>query len=369
MDGEFCALLHLALHWHGGQKIVLFNILANIPTFFTAPSLRIYLAFATTFEAMDAWFFQRETVLQVPGCTLLREDAEITPEKFVAQEGLHWGKRKRLINNKANKDNKTICMSNVLDPPEELATPNKSIRHWNLTLDQLPLIADDEDAPLAVTDNLMQRQYHLGHLSFLKLKQLALNGKIPKKLSKLKSPKCTGCLFGVMTKLPWCGKDSASSHKVFVATKRGETVSVDQMESTKVGFFAQVKGTLTKKRYKYCTMFVDHYSRLCFVHLQINNSADKTIFVKQAFEKFAAKHGARIQHYHFDSRHFSDNTFKQSCKASHQQLTFCGANAHFQNGISKHTIWDLLESAHKQLLHAHACWPVAVHFAFWPHQK
>jgi hypothetical protein len=34
----------------------------------------------------------------------------------------------------------------------------------------------------------MQWYYRLGRLSFQKLKQLALNGEIPKKLSKLKPP-------------------------------------------------------------------------------------------------------------------------------------------------------------------------------------
>jgi hypothetical protein len=82
----------------------------------------------------------------------------------------------------------------------------------------------------------MQWHYRLGHLSFQKLKQLTLNGKIPKKLSKLKPPKCACCLFGAMTKLPWRGKELASSHKVIVAAKPGETSSVAQMESTEVGF-------------------------------------------------------------------------------------------------------------------------------------
>jgi hypothetical protein len=49
-------------------------------------SLRRYQVFATTNEAMEAPFFQRKTVLQVPGSTLLREDTEIMPEGFVAGE-------------------------------------------------------------------------------------------------------------------------------------------------------------------------------------------------------------------------------------------------------------------------------------------
>jgi hypothetical protein len=62
-----------------------------------------------------------------------------------------------------------------------------------------------------------------------------------------------------MTKLPWRDKESASSPKVFVAAKPREIVSVDQMELTEVGFFAQLKRSLTKKQYRYCTVFVDHF--------------------------------------------------------------------------------------------------------------
>jgi hypothetical protein len=49
----------------------------------------------------------------------------------------------------------------------------------------------------------MRWHYRLGHLSFSKLKQLALNGEIPKTLAKVLPLKSTGCLFGAMTKLPW----------------------------------------------------------------------------------------------------------------------------------------------------------------------
>jgi hypothetical protein len=173
-------------------------------------------------------------------------------------------------------------------------------------------------------------------------------------MAKLTPPKCAGCLFGAMTKLPWCGKESKSSHKVFVATKPGETVSVDQTTLTEVAFFAQLKGSLTKKRHKCCTIFVDNYSHLRFVHLQIDDSAELTMAAKLAFKKYAAKHGVSIKHYHCNNERFANNAFKQSCKSNCQQLTFCGVNAHFQDGIVEHTIRNLSNSARKQLLHAHS---------------
>jgi hypothetical protein len=139
------------------------------------------------------------------------------------------------------------------------------------------------------------------------------------------------------------------------------------MTSTEVGFYAQMKGKLTKKQYRHATIFVDHYSRLRFVHLQVDNSSVETIAAKRAFESFAAKHSVKIQHYHCDNRLFSDNAFKQACHKQCQQLTFCDVNACFQNGIAKQAICNLSESMHKQLLHARARWPQAVHFALWPY--
>jgi hypothetical protein len=138
------------------------------------------------------------------------------------------------------------------------------------------------------------------------------------------------------------------------------------MTSTEVGFYAQMKGKLTKKHYKCATVFFDHFSRLRFVHLQLNNGLKKTLPTKLAFEQYMAEHGVKILHYHCNRR-FHDNAFQQACHKARQQLTFCGVNAHFQNGVAKQAIQDLLVSAQKQLLHARTRWQEAVHFALWPY--
>jgi hypothetical protein len=132
-----------------------------------------------------------------------------------------------------------------------------------------------------------------------------------------------------MMKLPWHGKESKATHQVFVATKPGECVSVNHMVSTHVGFFAQLKGALTKKRYKATSIFVDHFPRLCFVYLMQDLSSEESVKAKQAFEQFAAKHGVIICHYHCNNGRFADNAFKEACQQSNQQLTFCGVNSHF----------------------------------------
>jgi hypothetical protein len=88
---------------------------------------------------------------------------------------------------------------------------------------------------------------------------------------------------------------------------------------------------------------------------------------KGAFEHFAEQHGIRIIHYHCNNGHFADNAFKNSCSTKGQQLTFCGVNAHFKNGINEKAIRNLCKSTRKQLLHAQQRWPAAIYLDLWPY--
>jgi hypothetical protein len=154
-------------------------------------------------------------------------------------------------------------MVNLPLPQQE--EPLRVTRQVPLTFNPSPPTEEAKDVQLLAAKEqaeLMQWNHRLGHLTFPKLMQLTLNGKIPKKFAKVLPPKCAGCLFGTVTKLPWQGKETKANHKVFIVTKPGEYVSVDQMTSTEVGFFAQLKGKLTKKCYKCATVFVNHFSLL-----------------------------------------------------------------------------------------------------------
>jgi hypothetical protein len=157
-----------------------------------------------------------------------------------------------------------------------------------LAFDVNPELEDDKHVYLAAVDDqakLMRWHYHLGHLAFSKLKQLVLHDMILQRLAKVKPPACVGCLFGAMTKVPWKGQETP--FEVFVATRTGQCVSVNQMISMQVGFIAQLKGTLTKKRYTSATVIVDHYSRLKYVHLMTKLTSKETMEAKQAFKHFA----------------------------------------------------------------------------------
>ncbi|KAL7474267.1 hypothetical protein ACHAW6_000247 [Cyclotella cf. meneghiniana] len=118
---------------------------------------------------------------------------------------------------------------------------------------------------------------------------------------------------------------------------------------------------------KAATIFSDHYSCLCHIHITSSLTSKETIEVKQAFERFAADHGVCIKQYHVNNCCFADNAFKQHCSQQQQSITYCGINAHFQNGVAEREICDITEAARMMFLHVKVRWPVAVHLCSWPY--
>jgi hypothetical protein len=118
-------------------------------------------------------------------------------------------------------------------------------------------VIEEEDNKLAAQDiqaELLIWHHQLGHLSFQKLKLLALLKVIPSNLATAHPPKCAGCIYGALTKRPWRTKSLKGRNHLFTATKSGECVSIDQLESTTPGFIGQFKGALTKDRYRAATV-------------------------------------------------------------------------------------------------------------------
>jgi hypothetical protein len=279
------------------QQTIPYHPLTNTPSFRTAPALRFHRAFVALFEAAEAHYHQQKHVLQMPGQLHLNKE-------FTPKENVHADIPKKPITDSegATSNELTVQASNLSSEKGD-KKEKETTRMGPCTFDVNPKLEEDKHVYLAAVDNqakLMRWHYRLGHLSFAKLKQLALNGKIPRRLAKVKPPACAGCLFGAMTKVPWRGQET--SLEVFMATKVGQCVSVDQIISTQVGFIAQLKGTLTKKRYTAATVFVNHYSRLKYIHLMTKLTSKETMEAKQVFEHFSKQHGVHILHYHCDNR-------------------------------------------------------------------
>jgi hypothetical protein len=105
------------LNWHGGgKKTVPFNPSTDTPIFTTAPSSRAYHAFATTFEAFEAPYYQKETVMQYPHHNLMDDKPALAPEEFVAEENLNY---KKQVDEGVDSDDDTVKTSNLPAPPNE----------------------------------------------------------------------------------------------------------------------------------------------------------------------------------------------------------------------------------------------------------
>jgi hypothetical protein len=115
------------------------------------------------------------------------------------------------------------------------------------------------------------------------------------------------------------------------------------------------------------TVFVDQYSDYTYVHMHTRLTSEEAVQAKQAFESHLLTHGVKVQHYHADNGRFQDNLFKADCKEKNQESTFCGENAHFQNGRAEKKIRDLQDVTRTSLLHAIRKWPDAISINLWPY--
>ena len=250
-------------------------------------------------------------------------------------------------------------------PTESNAPPGDSPILIDFHDHELELPSTDAPVLDKAEHELLFWHYRLGHESFDRLQQLAKLNYIPPRLANCRKPQCAACHYGKATRRPWRSRGE-NSQRVFVSTEPGQVVSVDQLKSPVPGLIGQIKGWLTKKRYIFATVFVDHYSSLSYVHFQKTDSAEETVEAKRAFEGYARQMGVNIRHYHADNGRFADNLFRADAADKRQTISYCGVNAHFQNGIAERRIRELQDGTRTELIHAKHRWPTAIEVNLWP---
>jgi len=178
------------LNWHGGgKKTVLLDPTTNTPIFTTAPSSRAYRVFATTFEALEAPYYRKETVLQYPGRYLMDDEPALVPEEFVAEENFNFDKDMS-VDEGVNSDDDTVKTSNLPAPPND-EPPSQAIRRGPLAFDPSPPMEEGEDVHLAAANDqaeLMQWHYRLGHLTSQSSSSLPSMEKSPRSWQKSHHP-------------------------------------------------------------------------------------------------------------------------------------------------------------------------------------
>jgi len=75
----------------------------------------------------------------------------------------------------------------------------------------------------------------------------------------------------------------------------------------------------------------------------------------------------RVLQYHADNGRFADTLFLRDIDEQRQDISYCGVNAHFQNGVAEKRIRDLQDMTRTALLHASARWPSAMSNCLWPY--
>ena len=214
---------------------------------------------------------------------------------------------------------------------------------------------------------LLQYHHKFGHIPFSRLHQMAKQGIIPSHLQHAPTPACAACLYGRATRRPWRHKTPKNKRKTKQITAPGQQISVDVLTSPTPGFVAQMTGLLTKKRYRYATVFVDHFSGYSYLHLQKTQDVEEALEAKAAFEQHALQHGINILSYHADNGIFRANKWVQDCIRKHQTLTFAGVNAHHQNGRAERRIGLVQELTRTQLIHLSHKWRQIDAIHLWPY--
>ena len=113
-----------------------------------------------------------------------------------------------------------------------------------------------------------------------------------------------------------------------------------------------MKGRLTKKRYIYATVFVDHFSDLKYIHCMSEITSEETVYAKKCFDSYASGFNVRVKHYHCDYGQFADNSFIQYCEGMVQGITYCGVHKNSQNRRADKDTRYLQTMARKMILHA-----------------
>ena len=328
----------------GQYKKTIYNSrTSNVPTFYSAPSTKMFVSYATKIskdKRKDDEFLVYSNEMSDDEVTRDHEKIKDSEDQTNDSDVFHDRLDENIIDILDEKD--------FEDEIEKITTGERKVE------------ASSEEA------EFMRWHYRLGHMHPKKMIRLSCCGLLPRKLSKVSHhPKCSVCQFAKQHRSNH--KVKGQNNKIFESQYPGQCVSVDQLESSTEGFYGQMKGRLTRRRYKYATVFVDQFSRFTYIHLQSTLSSAETIEAKENFETRAREAGVEVEHYHADNGRFADNAYRNHCLNKGQSLTFCGVNAHWQNGVAERAIRDIKENSRSILFHAIHKWPGAVSIFLWPY--
>uniref|UniRef100_UPI00293D8CF2 reverse transcriptase domain-containing protein n=1 Tax=Janthinobacterium sp. TaxID=1871054 RepID=UPI00293D8CF2 len=370
-DGTYCITRSdtVELHWarNTQKKTVMIDRATNIPLMRSAPGYKRFNNFYTEIasEVTDITSMVATDAASGDPGLVTDYDSDADGESEAEEESIGDSGKPSSESGDANNQEEQSPGRRHPDLPDSVFV---SAEAHPGTREQIQREEDEDVQAMTPQAEMLAWHYRLGHLPFERIKRLAERGDLPTKLATCKVPKCASCLYGKPTRRAWRSKLPKNKvSRLPAVTSPGAVVSIDQMISLTPGLIAQMRGFVTRKRYTTVTVFVDHFSGLSFVHLQQSTTAFETVIAKRTFERYAAKFNVKVRHYHADNGIFAEAEFAKAVKEDGQTISYCGVNAHHQNGRAEKKIRDLQDLARTMILHAQQRWPSAVTANLWPY--
>ena len=147
----------------------------------------------------------------------------------------------------------------------------------------------------------------------------------------------------------------------------GQKIAVDQYEIVKKGRAWSGFGRVNDNdKLVGGTMFVDMATGYQMSYHQSSLDASTTIKAKVDFERKARDAGVVVQSFMTDNGIFTSHAFNSHLHSTNQRVSFCGINAHHQNGIAEVAIKTHITKSRALLLHAMLRWPDTTKPEHWP---
>eukprot|EP00957_Ditylum_brightwellii_P120639 9202816-Ditylum_brightwellii.AAC.1 len=186
------------------------------------------------------------------------------------------------------------------------------------------------------------------------------------------SPRCQFCVLANGHQLypsgthTYCDPESEGVMKLG-DLKPDNTMWTDQYKSQHCGHLPHTRGKEAKSS-KFCggTIIANHASSFLFHQNQVSLNSNNTLNTKNAFERFANDFNICIKHYRCDNGIFKSTAFANNCAIKSQRQSFCGIDAHHQNGAAKHAIKMITTWSRAMLIHVMLCWPEQMTKDLWP---
>jgi hypothetical protein len=234
----------------------------------------------------------------------------------------------------------------------------------NVELSPMPVVGISANLSPSQRTKLILHE-RCNHINFETINRWIRKGVPPidKSVANSEDPICAACQIG---------KANKRAHKADVGsvtakhTAPGQGVSVDLLEAGIPGRLPTTRGLPSPKRYRYVTLWVDHYSRYLYPTFHETKDLNAALASKREFEAFANKFGVKIASIRADNGVYAANGFQSDCDEKGQPLTFCAMGGHWQNGVIERAIGVITRTARTILLHAMSRWPGTVTEEFWP---